>query len=273
MERWNRMVESEEKQAEPKIVDAEQLAKEFKEHSVAEFFKKNKQMLGLYGKVRTLTTVVHEYVTNSVTYDTPVVIRIDGETRIKKIGSSIDELMKENGFECNPKQEVESLRDFEKFEVLCFDKKTNQLKFKEVKSLHRHKMCSTEKIYKIKTVGNRTVEATKHHGLFILNNGKVTEARAETLSVGNYLVVPRRPWLEETKREINILEEALKLEDIDLKEFSIFGVKKILYSSPHLKDKINLVLMEKDNNCSVFMTLNTIKHNMLSLSTDKIVNS
>ncbi len=42
------------------------LDKQFKEHSVAEFFKKNKQMLGLYGKVRTLTMVVHEYVSNSI---------------------------------------------------------------------------------------------------------------------------------------------------------------------------------------------------------------
>ncbi len=39
---------------------------EFKEHSVAEFFKKNKQMLGFSGKVRSLTTIVHEYVTNSL---------------------------------------------------------------------------------------------------------------------------------------------------------------------------------------------------------------
>lgn len=38
----------------------------FKEHSVAEFFKKNKQMLGFSGKIRSLTTVVHEYVTNSL---------------------------------------------------------------------------------------------------------------------------------------------------------------------------------------------------------------
>ena len=38
----------------------------FKEHSVAEFFKKNKQMLGFSGKVRSLTTVVHELVSNSL---------------------------------------------------------------------------------------------------------------------------------------------------------------------------------------------------------------
>ncbi|MFH1779772.1 MAG: DNA topoisomerase VI subunit B [Candidatus Micrarchaeota archaeon] len=39
---------------------------EFKEYSVAEFFKKNRQMLGYSGEVRSLTTIVHEYVTNSL---------------------------------------------------------------------------------------------------------------------------------------------------------------------------------------------------------------
>ncbi len=38
----------------------------FKEHSIAEFFKKNRHMLGFSGKVRSLTTVIHEYVTNSL---------------------------------------------------------------------------------------------------------------------------------------------------------------------------------------------------------------
>ncbi|MEM4295549.1 MAG: DNA topoisomerase VI subunit B [Candidatus Anstonellales archaeon] len=38
----------------------------FREYAVTEFFRKNRQMLGLTGKVRTLTTIVHEYVTNSL---------------------------------------------------------------------------------------------------------------------------------------------------------------------------------------------------------------
>ncbi|MDP2666394.1 MAG: DNA topoisomerase VI subunit B [Candidatus Diapherotrites archaeon] len=45
---------------------ADDLAKEFREHSVAEFFKKNKQMLGLSGKTKALTTIIHEYITNSL---------------------------------------------------------------------------------------------------------------------------------------------------------------------------------------------------------------
>jgi len=45
---------------------ADELFKEFRENSIAEFFRKNRQMLGYAGKVRSLTTIVHEYVTNSL---------------------------------------------------------------------------------------------------------------------------------------------------------------------------------------------------------------
>jgi len=48
------------------LVDGDTIFRQFKEHSVAEFFKKNQQMLGFSGKVRSLTTVVHEFVTNSI---------------------------------------------------------------------------------------------------------------------------------------------------------------------------------------------------------------
>ncbi len=51
---------------ETKQVGSEEIFEEFREHSVAEFFKKNRQMLGFSGKVRSLTTLVHEYVTNSL---------------------------------------------------------------------------------------------------------------------------------------------------------------------------------------------------------------
>ena len=45
---------------------AEEMFKEFKEHSIADFFKKNKQMLGYSSMGRALVTIVHEYVTNSL---------------------------------------------------------------------------------------------------------------------------------------------------------------------------------------------------------------
>ncbi len=47
-------------------VKSEEIFKEFKEHSISEFFRKNSQMLGYSGKTRSMTTIIHEYVTNSL---------------------------------------------------------------------------------------------------------------------------------------------------------------------------------------------------------------
>lgn len=47
-------------------IGAEQIFKEFREHSAAEFFKKNRQMLGYSGAGRSLVTIIHEYTSNSL---------------------------------------------------------------------------------------------------------------------------------------------------------------------------------------------------------------
>ncbi len=77
---------------------AENLEKEFKEHSVAEFFKKNKQMLGLYGKVRTLTMIIHEYVSNSLDACEETGILPDIDVKIDELGEEYYEVtVKDNG--------------------------------------------------------------------------------------------------------------------------------------------------------------------------------
>jgi len=79
-------------------LSAEEIAKEFKEHSVAEFFKKNMQMLGLTGKIKTLTTIVHEYVTNSLDACEETKILPDIEVQIKELGEEYYEItVKDNG--------------------------------------------------------------------------------------------------------------------------------------------------------------------------------
>ncbi len=45
---------------------ADELFTEFKAMSISEFFKKNKAMLGYTGKIRSLTTVIHEGITNGI---------------------------------------------------------------------------------------------------------------------------------------------------------------------------------------------------------------
>ncbi|MEW6329516.1 MAG: DNA topoisomerase VI subunit B, partial [Candidatus Micrarchaeota archaeon] len=220
------------------MADADEIFEEFKEHSVAEFFKKNRQMLGFSGKVRSLTTIVHEYVTNSVSWETPTVVKINGRVFVKPIGGVIDGHMKNSPTEHSPDNEIESLRKFEAFEVLCFDSESLKLKFKEVKAIHRHPMKPDERVYKIKLVGGRTVESTAHHGLFTLKNGKVSAVRAEELNVGDFLVAPRKSWRADAISELNLIEEALSLSDEEIKEFGVYGIRDILFADKRLMEKI-----------------------------------
>jgi len=67
-------------------IKAEEIFKEFKEHSIAEFFKKNRQMLGYSGMVRSLVTIVHEYVTNSLDACEEAGILPDINVKIDEIG-------------------------------------------------------------------------------------------------------------------------------------------------------------------------------------------
>ncbi|MEM0475323.1 MAG: DNA topoisomerase VI subunit B [Candidatus Norongarragalinales archaeon] len=58
--------EARHEKVEERALTAAEIERAFKEYSVAEFFKKNRQMLGYTGKIRSLTTIVHEAVTNSL---------------------------------------------------------------------------------------------------------------------------------------------------------------------------------------------------------------
>ena len=227
----------------------DEIFKQFREHSVAEFFKKNRQMLGFSGKVRSLTMIVHEFVTNSVTWDTPTVVRIDGAITMCRIGELIDGLMEENEAEYDVDAELESLRNFKKFEVLCFDKNELKLKFKEVKSVHRHKMKNDERIIRIRLVGGRRADITSHHSVFTLKDGEIIPLAGKDVRVGDYLCVPRKEWAGFGKKhEINILEESLKLPDGNLGEFSVFGVKSIVYTNRHIMNKIKEPLSAHQRN-------------------------
>ena len=72
---------------EVKEKSADEMFKEFKEVSVTEFFRKNKAHLGYSGKVRSLTTIIHEVVTNSLDACEEAGILPEIEVEIKEIGS------------------------------------------------------------------------------------------------------------------------------------------------------------------------------------------
>lgn len=77
---------------------ADELFKEFKEVSITEFFRKNKAHLGYSGKLRSLTTVVHEICTNSLDACEEAGILPEIEIELKKLdGEHYKVIARDNG--------------------------------------------------------------------------------------------------------------------------------------------------------------------------------
>ena len=80
------------------MTEAINIHKGFKEYSVAEFFKKNRQMLGYSGKIKSLTTAVHEYVTNGLDACEEARILPDIYVKLEKLGPNhIKLIVEDNG--------------------------------------------------------------------------------------------------------------------------------------------------------------------------------
>jgi len=76
----------EKEEEEIKERSADDLFKDFKAVSITEFFRKNKAHLGYSGKLRSLTTVVHELVTNSLDACEEAGILPDIDVVVKQVG-------------------------------------------------------------------------------------------------------------------------------------------------------------------------------------------
>jgi DNA topoisomerase-6 subunit B len=66
--------------------EAAELFEEFKELTASEFFRRNKQMLGFSGKIRSLTMVFHELITNSLDAAEEAGIRPEITVDLKRVG-------------------------------------------------------------------------------------------------------------------------------------------------------------------------------------------
>ncbi len=85
---------------------ADTIFKEFREHSVAEFFKRNRQMLGYSGKIRSLTTIVHEYVTNALDACEEAGILPDIKVELEQLGPEHYKVITEDNGPGIPKKHV-----------------------------------------------------------------------------------------------------------------------------------------------------------------------
>ena len=230
--------------------------------SPAEFFEKNRHLLGFDNPIKALLTSVKEAVDNSLTYDMPFVLRENGRTKIAKIGSFIDGVVKSN------RGQVEILRngELEKLKVEgvyapAFDS-NGKLDFRKVSAIFRHKVNSD--IFRVRLESGRYVDLTAYHSVFTLKEGKVIAIPTNEVKEGTHLIVPRRSWGSGALREINLIEELLRLPAEETTRINLYGVSRI-FSKYIINELKKLLPKEKYYRIQDFKRLSYLPINMLRL--------
>ena len=191
--------------------------------------------------------LIWECVDNSLSYQTPVIIKNQGKIQIQKIGEIVDKLFEEkaNLTEKTINGETEILRKGFEIETLSFDPQTLKLKFQPIFSLIRHKVNS--EIYKIILQNGRRIEITPYHSLFTLRNGQVLPIKGVDLKVGTPIIVPRIwPEIENSLKEFDLIDELLKLSAEKTESLHLYNVRDLLNKEIYLK--LKLFLKEKTEN-------------------------
>jgi DNA gyrase subunit B len=84
----------------------------------------------------------------------------------------------------------EGRRDYSRYRVACFDRNTNQTRFKPLKAVIRHP--HKEPLYRLTTRYGRSVTVTSSHSVFVFEDGEVRLRNGNDVKIGDLLVAPRR---------------------------------------------------------------------------------
>jgi len=138
----------------------------------------------------------------SVAADTPVLIREKKQTKLTKIGSLIEGLIKEKGA-VQIDDEMEGVIE-PKMEVYTFNKELKG-EWAKVKIAARKKAPAD--LYGIRTASGRRITITGDHNIVSLKNGKVNVVKGSELKGGEFIPLPR--FVAETapfSKSFNLLE-------------------------------------------------------------------
>src|SRR3989344_2486414 len=213
--------------------------------------------------------LIWEVFDNSVTFDTPVLLRDKEQIRLIKIGELIDGYFndKKELVESSKNGECEILRQDIDLESLSFNKKDLGLNFTKVFSLIRHKVNSD--IYKITLQNGRQVDITPYHSLFTLKQGQVVAIKGADISEGTPIIVPKN-WPDEADIEtIDLINESLNLPVEKTSQIKIYGLARFLSGDKDLADKIKTKLpqwhksMHRSNIWHDFIRNNYLPFNLI----------
>jgi len=214
-----------------------QVSYEAKDIYVLEGLEPVRKRPGMYvGSTGTdgLHHLIWEVTDNSLTYNTPVIIKEDGKVCLRKIGEAIDSVFERNNrATVNPalqnyigENHAEILRDGFNIQALSFNPETLRLSWVPVSSLIRHKVNS--EIFEITLQNNRKIQITPYHSLFTLCEGQVVPIKGSELKVGSYVVAPKNFPEPDHILGINLFEELFRLDRVETERINLYSMRQFL---------------------------------------------
>ena len=183
--------------------------------------------------------LIWEVFDNSITYQTPVIIRENGRIKLAEVGRLLDFYFENNKnlVEKSHDGSCEILRNGFSIESLSFNNRDLSLSYHVVSSLIRHKVNSD--IYRLTLQNGRQVEITPYHSLFTLKNGEVVPIKGSDVAVSSPLIVPKIwPEVEQPIKSIDLIDEFLRLDTGKTAKTNIYGLTQLLSEDIDLASKI-----------------------------------
>lgn len=133
----------------------------------------------------------------------PTIVRNDGNVIVETIGTIIDSIFEK----CSPEEicrdgEAEfTNKNLRNLHVLVHDD-NGETKFVPVSAVYRVK--SPKYLKEIILVGNRSIQCTDDHTIFVFKNGRIKNIPAKEIKEGDYVLVPTKINREKTIEEISL---------------------------------------------------------------------
>lgn len=141
----------------------------------------------------------------SIHPDEKIIIRINGEQKIEKIGDFIDKRISSS----------EGIKKISGIEALSLNKNTLKNEFKPITHIIKHHEKNT--LLEIKTKQGNKIKATKSHSMFKFENGRIIACEANKLKRGD-LIVSVKKITPEFKDHVFKLKKTENLEETTLYE-------------------------------------------------------
>ena len=183
--------------------------------------------------------LIWEVFDNSITYQTPVIVRENGRIKLAEVGRLLDSYFDahKNLVEKSRDGKCEILRKDFSIESLSFNNRDLSLSYHTISSLIRHKVNSD--VYRLTLQNGRQVEITPYHSLFTLKDGEVAPIKGSDVVVGSPLIVPKIwPEVEQSIKSIDLIDEFLRLDAGKTTKINVYGLTQLLSDDPDLASKI-----------------------------------